>query len=178
MFEYKVVPAPTRGVKAKGVKGAQARFANALEIVMNDLGAQGWEYQRTDTLPSEERQGLTGKTTTYQNLLVFRRALAPQAQDEQPAVAALIEDQSQTEQETAPETAPQPDQGHATPAAEAEKAEIAAEAEGSTEPSSPPPAPEAQKRVDETLSAKPFSMPWDRRKPASKDADDPHLPAE
>lgn len=74
-FEYKVVPAPKRGLKARGVRGTQARFANALELIMNDLGRDGWEYQRTDTLPCEERAGLTGKTTTFQNMLVFRRAV-------------------------------------------------------------------------------------------------------
>ena len=73
-YEYKVVPAPTRGLKAKGVKTAEDRFANALETEMNTLAADGWEYLRTDTLPSEQREGLMGKTTVYQNMLVFRRA--------------------------------------------------------------------------------------------------------
>lgn len=72
-FEYKVVPAPRRGEKAKGVKTTEARFAHTLEGLMNELGAQGWEYQRADTLPSEERSGFTSKTTVFQNLLVFRR---------------------------------------------------------------------------------------------------------
>lgn len=72
-YEYKVIPAPDRGVKARGVKGAEARFAFALEQVMNDMGAEGWEYQRAETLPCEERQGLSGKTTVYRNMLVFRR---------------------------------------------------------------------------------------------------------
>jgi len=83
-FEYKVIPAPRRGEKARGVKGTEAMFAHALETVMNTLGAQGWDYLRTDTLPCEERQGLTGRTTNYQNMLVFRRALAPAAPATQP----------------------------------------------------------------------------------------------
>ncbi|MCI2398614.1 DUF4177 domain-containing protein [Aliiroseovarius subalbicans] len=74
-FEYKVVPAPKKGKRVKGVKGAEARFANTLSDVMNEYGAEGWEYQRTDTLPCETRSGLTGKTTVFQNMLVFRRAL-------------------------------------------------------------------------------------------------------
>jgi hypothetical protein len=41
-FEYRVVPAPMRGLKARGVKGTPARFANALQTVMNDLGVEGW----------------------------------------------------------------------------------------------------------------------------------------
>lgn len=73
-YDYKVVPAPERGLKARGVKSAEARFAFALEQVMNDLAGEGWEYQRAETLPSEERQGLSGKQVVYRNLLVFRRA--------------------------------------------------------------------------------------------------------
>lgn len=72
-YEYKVVPAPRRGEKAKGVKGADGRFANKLEKVINELAAEAWEYIRTDTLPSEERKGLTKSVTIYQNLLIFRR---------------------------------------------------------------------------------------------------------
>lgn len=76
MFEYKVVPAPVKGLKAKGVKTAEARFALAVEQVINDLAADDWEYVRTDVLPSEERQGLTGSVTNWRNLMVFRRAVA------------------------------------------------------------------------------------------------------
>ncbi|MBS9716854.1 DUF4177 domain-containing protein [Pseudohalocynthiibacter aestuariivivens] len=74
-FEYKVVPAPKKGERAKGLKSSDARFANTLMGVMNELGQDGWEYQRSDTLPCEERSGLTGKTTVFQNMLIFRRAI-------------------------------------------------------------------------------------------------------
>ena len=50
------------------------RFAHALEVAMNELAADGWEYLRTDTLPCEQREGLMSKTTVFQNMLVFRRA--------------------------------------------------------------------------------------------------------
>ncbi|MGC1506670.1 MAG: DUF4177 domain-containing protein [Sulfitobacter sp.] len=72
-FEYKVVPAPQKGLKAKGVKGAEARFSHALQEVMNGLAESGWEYQRAETLPSIERSGLTSTTTEWRNVLVFRR---------------------------------------------------------------------------------------------------------
>lgn len=72
-YEYKVVPAPRKGRSGKGVRGTEAKFANELMFVMNDLGADGWEYVRSDTLPCEERSGLTSKTTSFQNILVFRR---------------------------------------------------------------------------------------------------------
>lgn len=73
-YDYKVVPAPERGLKARGVKSAEGRFAHALETCMNEMAAEGWEYQRAETLPSEERQGLSGKQVVYRNVLVFRRA--------------------------------------------------------------------------------------------------------
>lgn len=77
-FEYKVVPAPDRGRKVKGARTAPDRFAAALEAMMNDLAVEGWEYHRAETLPSEERSGLTGKTIVYRNLLIFRRVLPTQ----------------------------------------------------------------------------------------------------
>lgn len=75
-FEYKVIPAPKKGNRVKGVRGADLRFASALQDIMNEYGDQGWDYLRTDTLPCEERQGLTGKNTVFQNMLVFRRELS------------------------------------------------------------------------------------------------------
>jgi len=80
-YEYKVVPAPRKAVKLKGVRSTEGRFAHALELVMNALGAEGWEYQRTDTLPCDERQGLTGRSTSFQNVLVFRRVIVPTVAD-------------------------------------------------------------------------------------------------
>ena len=74
-FEYKVVPAPAKGTKAKGVKAVEDRFALTVEELLNEMGAQGWEYQRADTLPSIERSGLTGSTTNWRHVLVFRRSL-------------------------------------------------------------------------------------------------------
>jgi hypothetical protein len=72
-YEYKVVPAPNKGLKGKNVKGAEARFSHALQELMNGLSGYGWEYQRAETLPSIERVGLTGSTTEWRNVLVFRR---------------------------------------------------------------------------------------------------------
>ncbi len=84
-YEYKVVPAPTKGVKAPGIKGSDARVAHALEQVMNQYGADGWEYIRADTLPFEERSRLTRVETKYKNLLVFRRPLDSTIQTWSPA---------------------------------------------------------------------------------------------
>lgn len=72
-YEYKVVPAPIRGAKLRGVRDERERFAHALGQLMNEMATQGWEYQRAETLPCEERKGLFKRETAFQNLLVFRR---------------------------------------------------------------------------------------------------------
>ena len=60
--------------KEKGAKTTDARFAATLTRLMNELGAEGWEYQRAETLPCDERRGLTGsRVETTQHVLVFRR---------------------------------------------------------------------------------------------------------
>lgn len=74
-YEYKIVPAPTRGRKGPGVKGAEGRFAHGLELAINALAAEGWSYLRSEILPSEERQGLTSSQTIYRSVLVFRRVV-------------------------------------------------------------------------------------------------------
>ncbi|MFS4582655.1 DUF4177 domain-containing protein [Phaeobacter sp. C3_T13_0] len=89
-FEYKVVPAPAKGTKAKGVKTAEARFANSIDILLNEMAAEGWEYQRAELLPSEERSGLTSSTTNWRNVLIFRRALPSAAERLQSQAVAQL----------------------------------------------------------------------------------------
>lgn len=89
-YEFKVVPAPRRGEKARGVKTTEDRFALSLMQVMNALGSDGWDYVRADALPCDERVGLTGSKTTFQNVLVFRRVLAEVAVDAPPPAQRLI----------------------------------------------------------------------------------------
>lgn len=90
-FEFKVVPAPRRGEKARGLKTTEERFALAMTNLMNDLGREGWDYVRSDTLPVDERSGFTGTKTTFQNMLVFRRLLIeePAAATAEPEPAAV-----------------------------------------------------------------------------------------
>lgn len=75
-YEYTVIPAPMRGEKVRGARTPSERFAPALAAALNGMAAQGWEYVRAETLPSEERSGLTSRTTVWHNLLVFRRPVA------------------------------------------------------------------------------------------------------
>ncbi len=114
-YEYKVIPAPTRGQKAKGIKGPEGRFANTLESEMNRLGAEGWEYLRADTLPNEERSGLTGSNTSYRSVLVFRRAKAGDIAAFQPeTLAAPKVAELPAPKDTPPETATNSEETNAT----------------------------------------------------------------
>ena len=74
-YEFKVIPAPRRGEKLRGVKSSEDRFALALTNVMNEQGREGWDYVRADTLPVDERVGFTGTKTSFHNVLVFRRMM-------------------------------------------------------------------------------------------------------
>lgn len=79
-YEYKIVPAPDRAKKIRGVKGPEARFAATLEDSLNTLGADGWEFVRTEVFSVEERAGLTGKKSIDRQMMVFRKALPEPAQ--------------------------------------------------------------------------------------------------
>lgn len=111
-YEYKVIPAPTKGKKGPGVKTAEARFAHAIEGAMNDLAADGWMYLRSDLLPSEERQGLTSSQTVYRSVLVFRREVS----EKLPDVFEHIERGADTASEpTPPPEADRIDEGEPAP---------------------------------------------------------------
>lgn len=123
-YEYKVVPAPTKGLKARGLKTPESRFANALQHLMNDMGADGWEFQRAETLPSQERSGLTSTVTTYRNVLVFRRPRAGDLEQFQPVVLKTSDDDQHlapepvvAETSDTPEAAQDPDRPAGQPGA-------------------------------------------------------------
>lgn len=115
-YEYRVVPAPNRGRKARGAKTTPERFALALSEAMNAQAADGWEFVRADTLPCEERSGLTGRAIVPVNVLVFRRALDAERAlpilDETtvpPALRLHADDPAAADEVAAPEAAPEPE---------------------------------------------------------------------
>ena len=134
-FEYSVIPAPSRGEKAKDAKTPTDRYSVALTAELNRMARDGWEYVRADVLPSEERSGLAGRSTVYHNLLVFRRTVtAPVAaplprppQPEYPAAAspmrapepvpALPQAASPATSDHSAGATPEPVAGEATPPA-------------------------------------------------------------
>ena len=107
-YEYTVIPAPARGEKTKGARTGIERFAAALASALNEMALDGWEYVRAETLPSEERAGLTGRTTVYHNVLVFRRALEGEEEIQPIATEDPIADQPEDDDIPADETATDP----------------------------------------------------------------------
>jgi hypothetical protein len=122
-FEFKVIPAPKRGEKARGVKTTEERFALALTSLMNQFGAEGWDYVRADSLPCEERAGFTSTKTTFQNVLVFRRVIESLAV-ELPSQRLLLQEPVAATPRLGPADAPIP--GNA-PAIGPAKSSLAAE---------------------------------------------------
>ncbi|MFT4014539.1 MAG: DUF4177 domain-containing protein [Paracoccus sp. (in: a-proteobacteria)] len=107
-YEYIAIPAPARGEKTKSAKAGIDRFAATLTDTLNQMADDGWNYVRAETLPAEERSGLTGRSTVYHNLLIFRRALVAEAADHahlQPAreVAPPLVPEAAPQSVTAPE---------------------------------------------------------------------------
>jgi hypothetical protein len=75
-YEYKVVAAPNKAKSFKGVRCHEDRFASVLAEVMNEMASSNWEYLRAESLPCEEKTGLTSRVESYQSVLVFRRQIA------------------------------------------------------------------------------------------------------
>ena len=73
-YEYMVIPATRQPGRYRGIRQADARFANSIGEQLNKLAADGWEYVRAESLPAEQRSGIfRKKVVTVYALLVFRR---------------------------------------------------------------------------------------------------------
>ena len=91
VYEYKVIPAPVKGRKARGVRKPEDKFALAVQESMNELAQLGWEFLRSETLPNTERTGLTRRTTTERSVLVFRREIAQEPKSSLEATLREVE---------------------------------------------------------------------------------------
>lgn len=109
-YEYIAIPAPARGEKTRGAKTGIDRFAATLTDTLNRMAGDGWDYVRAETLPAEERSGLTSRTTVYHNLLIFRRSLAAAQPMLDPVRAA-----PEPAPAPVPEPAPAPEPAETTP---------------------------------------------------------------
>jgi hypothetical protein len=138
-YEYKVVPAPERGQKARGVKTPQDRFAHAMTETLNRLAAEGWEYHRAETLPCAESKGFFSggkESTVYRSLLVFRRRLpdpaTSRAASEAPALAAPDAPQGPAD------TAPAPAADASAPSRPRSRLLMAIPSDRAADPATPP----------------------------------------
>lgn len=90
-FEYKVIPAPNRAKKVRGVKTPGGRFALMLTDTINEQAAEGWEYLRSDSLPVEEKPGLLkSRVENYYTVLVFRKPVAAHGEQGAPGPDAPV----------------------------------------------------------------------------------------
>ncbi len=119
-YEYRVIPAPRKARRIRGLKRGEDRFAASVAEILNELGAEGWEYQRSDTLPLEARSGLTGHTTTFRTMLVFRRVVRVLGDDIEatagPESAPAPAPDLAPDPDPAPELPPEPPLAAAAPA--------------------------------------------------------------
>ncbi len=78
-FEYKCVGAPERPKRQRGVRGRSDRVALAMQEIIGAEAVDGWEYQRTDLVPVEEKRGIFSRAhEVHRAVLVFRRELEPE----------------------------------------------------------------------------------------------------
>ena len=77
-YEYKCVGAPERPKRQRGVRGRSERVALAMQEIIDAEAVDGWEYQRTDLVPVEEKNGFFSRThEVHRAVLIFRRELEP-----------------------------------------------------------------------------------------------------
>jgi hypothetical protein len=91
-YEYRVIAAPAKPAKGKG--DVETRFAETVATTLNAEAGAGWEFLRVETLPCEERQGLTGSRTVFRSMLVFRRPAEPGEDAATRAAMKLLEHKS------------------------------------------------------------------------------------
>ena len=91
MYEYKVVPAPQRAAKVKGLKTSADRFAHTLAERINAEAAGGWQFLRTETLQCETRGRFGGIKQSTETVMVFAREVGVTRPDASAALAAVQE---------------------------------------------------------------------------------------
>jgi hypothetical protein len=98
-YDYKIVPAPKRAKKVKGVSGAADLFALTLNDSINELARQGWEYYCSEQLSIQAPGGWFSRARTEEHtVLVFRKPrehlsprIASEIPREEPAAMRPVE---------------------------------------------------------------------------------------
>jgi len=99
-YDYKVIPAPRRVKRLRGVHEAAELFAHTLTEAINEHAREGWEYVRAESLTAETPRGWFRRPAEEdQTVLVFRR----ERESLGPRIAAVHE-APPAERHSAPET--------------------------------------------------------------------------
>lgn len=108
-YDYKIVPAPKKAKKVKGVSSAAELFALTLTDAINEHARQGWEYYGSEELAIETPGGWFRRARTEEHtVLVFRRSrehLSPRVAAET-TPAAPRETPREIARDAAPRSAP------------------------------------------------------------------------
>jgi hypothetical protein len=73
-YEYRVIPAPRRLKRIKGVSSTAELFAATLTETINAEARGGWEYVRSESLAAEEPGGwLRRGAVVEETMMIFRR---------------------------------------------------------------------------------------------------------
>ncbi|MEM7213125.1 MAG: hypothetical protein AAF479_14755 [Pseudomonadota bacterium] len=73
-YDYKCVAAPEKARRRRGARTRTDRVALAMEDILKAEATGGWEYQRTDLIPVEEKSGWFGRAhEVHRAVLVFRK---------------------------------------------------------------------------------------------------------
>lgn len=90
-YEYRVIPTPAE-TQRKGLFRKKAAVAmDVVTEILNDQGAHGWEYVRSETLISEHRRFLRPARKISEEVMVFRRSIGAATTPEDQARLVLTD---------------------------------------------------------------------------------------
>lgn len=73
VYEFKMIPAPERPARMKGLARGEDQFCATLTNVVNEMAADGWEYVRCEALPCSRSRWAFWARRTERQVFVFRR---------------------------------------------------------------------------------------------------------
>jgi hypothetical protein len=74
-YEYKLVPTPKQSAIFKGLPKSGDAFAQTLGHGMNELGRDGWEFLRTETVVEKRNVLVISSRKCRHDYMVYRRPL-------------------------------------------------------------------------------------------------------
>lgn len=80
-FEFKVLPAPRRSKRMKGLMRGQNRFCATVTEFLNENGLDGWEFIGFEMMPLESRRFLFFQYVGECPCMIFRREVEPMVLD-------------------------------------------------------------------------------------------------